>query len=91
LDEDGDVEKILDLGCWILDFQSGADEGAEAVGFGGVVGAGGTVDAHVVGEGDGIVAELGGPADKVLGLAGAAEEGEGGSAVEFGEDAICYC
>ena len=69
-----------------MEFDGSADEGAEVVFFGGEVGAGGTVDAHVIGEGDGLVAELGGTADEVLGLAGAAEEGEGGTGVEFGED-----
>ena len=101
LDEEGDVEVgdrrlgIWDLRCEIRDlrygiweFDRGADEGADVVGLGGVVGAGGSVDAHVVGEGDGVVSEFGGPEDEVLGLAGTAEEGEGGSAVEFGEDGV---
>ena len=70
----------------IRDLESGADEGAEAVFLGGVVGAGGAVDTHVVGKGDRIVAKLRGPADEVLGLAGTAEKGKGGAGVEFGED-----
>ena len=67
------------------EFGGGADEGTEAGLAGGEVGAGGSVDAHVIGEGDGLVAEFGGAADEVLGMAGPAEEGEGGAGVEFGE------
>jgi len=85
LDEDGDLEGMRSAECGVRNLQSGADEGADVVLFGGLVGAGGSVDAHVVGEGEGGVAEFGGTADEVLGMAGAAEEGEAGAGVEFGE------
>ena len=85
LDEDGDLAGMRNAECGMRKFEGGADEGADVVLFGGVVGAGGSVDAHVVGEGEGGVAEFGGTADEVLGMAGAAEEGEAGTSVELGE------
>ena len=56
--------------------------------LGGEVSTGGTVEAHVIGESNGMVAELSGTADEVLGLAGAAEEGERGTGMEFGENRL---
>ena len=90
LDEDGDLESAqcgMRSAEW-RKFQSGADEGADVVLFGGVVGAGGAVNAHVVGEGEGGVAEFGGTANEVLGMAGATKEGEAGTGVEFGEHCV---
>jgi hypothetical protein len=72
---------------FVFEGDFGADEGAGAVVefFGGVVGAGGAVEAVAVGEGEGGEAEGGGLADEFFGLGGAAVEGEGGAGVEFGE------
>lgn len=87
-DEDGDAELIPHSEFRIPKFDSRADEGADVVFFGGVVGAGGSVDAHVVGEGDGVIAKFRGTTDEVLRMAGATEEGETGTGVEFGEDGV---
>ena len=69
------------------EFHRGPEEGAEVVFAGGKVGAGRAVEAHVIGQGDRLVAKAGGTVDEVLRSAGAAEEGEGRTGVEFGEHA----
>ncbi len=78
--EEGEME-IGELG-------GGSDEGTDSVFLGGEVGASGAVDAHVVGEGEGAIAQFGGTVDEVLRLAGAAEEGERGTGVEFGKQVL---
>ena len=85
LDEDWNLEIIPHSAFRTPHFQGGADEGADVVLFGGLVSPGGSVNAHVIGKGDGIVTEFGGTADEVLRVAGATEEGEAGPGVEFGE------
>lgn len=77
-DEDGEVQAGP--------FEGGPDQGADAVLAGGGMGAGGSVDAHVIGNRDGRVAELGGTSDEFFRLAGAAQEGERGTGMELGED-----
>ncbi len=78
-----------EAGFEIRELESGPDEGAAEAEFpGGEVGAGGAVDTHVIGEGDGLVAEFGGTTNEFLRLAGAAEEGKGGTGVELDVDGM---
>lgn len=67
------------------EFDGGSYQSTESVFLSGEVSAGGSVDAHVIGECDGLIAELGSPTHEILRLARATEEGEGGKGVEFGE------
>ena len=49
----------------------------------GVVGAGGTVEAHVIDEADGFVSKFGGASKKIFRKAGTAEKGERGFCEEL--------
>ena len=66
--------------------------GTEAEGLGGGVGAGGSVEAVVIGEGEGGLVELGDSVGEGFGVAAASEEGEGGVGEVFDEHfgVICY-
>ena len=84
LGEEGDF-KMCDLRLRIRQFSGGSHEGAEAVLLSSEVGPGGSLDSHMVEESDGLIAKFRCTVDKILRLAGAPEEGEGGAGVEFGE------
>lgn len=84
-DEDRHLEKIPRGAGHPPALDGGADEGAETAFPGGGMGAGGSVNPHVIRDGDGVVADLRGAADEVLRLAGTAKEGEATAGVEFGE------
>ena len=84
LDEEGDF-KMCDLRLRVRQFSGGSHEGAEADLLSSEVGPGGSLDSHMVEESDGLIAKFRCTADKILRLAGAPEEGEGGAGVEFGE------
>lgn len=79
-----------DFGGVVRKFEDGADDGADAVFSGGGVGSGGAGEAESVGDGDGGIVECGGACDHVLREAGAVEEGEGGSGVEFGKQSAKF-
>ena len=54
--------------------------------LGSKVGAGRTVDAYVIGEGDGVIAKFGGTTNQLFRMADTAQEGETGTGVEFGKN-----
>lgn len=64
-------------------FQGRADDGADAMFLCGVVGAGGTVEAHVIDEADGFVPKFGGASKEIFRKAGTAEKGERGFCEEL--------
>jgi hypothetical protein len=74
-------------------FQGRADDGADAMFFCGMVGAGGAVEAHVIDEADGFVSKFGGSSKEIFRKAGAAEKGERGFCEELHGSAILskYC
>ena len=84
LDKEGDL-KVRGFKSRVWKFDGGSHESAEAVLLGGEMGTDRSVDSHMVDEGDGLVAKLSCPVDEILRLAGAPEEGEGGTGVEFGK------
>mgnify|MGYP001318478818 CR=1 FL=1 len=64
-------------------FQGRADDGADAIFFCGVVGAGGTVETHVIDEADGFVSKFGGESKEIFRKVGTAEKGERGFCEEL--------
>ena len=76
------------LGMGFGEFEGGSDVGAEAEGLGGGVGSGGSVEAVVIGEGEGGLVELGDSLGEGFGVAAASEEGEGGVGEVFDEHGV---